>query len=420
MRLTTSFPCVSALLATTVAGVLLQPGPVLAQDDGRRRPVPDFTGTQRARLRQLRNGETITENDGALLTRAAQFYVNRLTEARYHRKGTTPGDSHTMHTLVAEAVQEFVFPTPDKQLEENQQLYMKAFTKPLLVEIKPVLRNPEIIAEVNAARILAYLGKAGQEDAVDLMLEILDPAKQYHDAVKFWALRGLTDLFAVVRPKPQKREQDAIQALLDFVNQKPALPPRATREEVAAVRYLRRQAIRALGQTRFPAGEGGKPPTALVLLRVARKEGFTPEPSASEQVEAAIGVCELKSKLYSDYQPAYAAHQIAGFVVDFTDAYNSDLQNTTDKRPPSEPWKYHAARLIKALEALRADTLERDKYVLEATRRATNVLRQIVEGTSSVESSNLSRWVSQNPPPEANTLYKDISTSVVKPPESGK
>ncbi|HEV3258036.1 MAG TPA: hypothetical protein VG013_14220 [Gemmataceae bacterium] len=413
MRVPTSFRCLLTLLALAVLAL-----PCPAQDSGRRRPVPELNSTDRSRLAQLRAGSQAVsgDNDIALLKTAAQFYVNRLTEAKYHRKSTLTDHHLGMHDLVAEAKQ--AMPLPEREMSDNQQQFMKDFTKALLVEIKEVLHNPEPIAQVNAAQILAHLGKLGQDDALDLMVEIIDPAKPYSDVVRIWALHGLEDLFERVRPRPPAREQRAIQALLDFVNQSPKLTGKEPRDVVNAFRYFRRQAIRALGRTRVPGDTGGKPPTALVLLRFMRKDGFKPEPSVSEQVEAAIGACQLHSKLYSDYQPDYTVHQVGEFIVDFVDAYARDLTRTDPEHPASEGWKYHAARLIKALEALRIDTRERDKHVLEVTEKAMNLLKQVSTGSTTVEGGNFRRWLDKNPPTEATSVYKDVPGSVVKPPES--
>ena len=419
MRVPTFFRCVSAFLATAALAVLFRPAPAPAQETGRRRPAPELSVAEKGRLKAARSGRDA--GDDALMTKAAQYFVNRLTDARYHPKSTATDRHLTMHDLVKEAVSEFAFPTADRPLDENEQRYMTAFTKALVVEIREVLHSPEPIAQVNAALLLAYLGKAGQDEAADLMVEILDPAKQYSDAVKIHALHGLENLFAVDRPKPQKRELDAINALLDFVKQKPKLARDAPHEEVEAVRYLRRQAIRALGRTRLPGGPGGTPPTALLLLRFLHKDGFTPEPSMSERVEAALAVCRLHPKLYSEYQPAYAVRQVSEFLVDFANAAGEDLQRTGRERPPSLPWKYDAALLIRELDALRDETEEKKQYVVEVTEKAKNLLNLIKTAAGSVDASNFRKYLDRSPlPADVTTLYKDVPNSVVKPPASSE
>ena len=46
-----------------------------------------------------------------------------------------------------------------------------------------------------------------------------------------------------------------------------------------------------------------------------------PAPRLDEQVEAGIGLARMQAKLSPDYQPAYAAEQIARFVVKFAERY---------------------------------------------------------------------------------------------------
>src|SRR5207247_319646 len=96
------------------------------------------------------------------------------------------------------------------------------------------------------------------------------------DAVKLWALRGLRELFAQGGPdksifKKQDLEVQSIGALHRFIKRPP--PPAATpKDELEAFRFVRREAIHALANTRFPVVPNSKPgegQTALLLLRVA-------------------------------------------------------------------------------------------------------------------------------------------------------
>src|SRR5205814_9294276 len=129
------------------------------------------------------------------------------------------------------------------------------------------------------------------------------------------------------------------------------LPP----EEEQGIRFVRREVIRALGQTRYtaagPAGKEVSP--AWALLRVARRNGVEPEPNVMEQVEAAIGICQLQPKLTKDYNVDYAAYQVGEFVVDF-----AGYSINPNQLPPSNngvgiAWKIQAARLSVALDRLR-------------------------------------------------------------------
>src|SRR5207245_6187826 len=121
----------------------------------------------------------------------------------------------------------------------------------------------------------------------------------------------------------KEREARVTTALLEYLARKPTLPKDAPPDELAAVNYVRAEAVAALGQTIYPAVSKLvekktrlERPTALVLLRVLRKDGIEPEPSLAEQVEAAVGICQLHSKELEQYNADYAAYHIGRFIVE--------------------------------------------------------------------------------------------------------
>src|SRR5262249_6260526 len=153
------------------------------------------------------------------------------------------------------------------------------------------------------------------------------------------------------------------------------LDAEAPAEEVAAVQYIRREAIRALGLTRYPMlpKKDIDGMTALWLLRIVGKSGFDPEPSLTEQAEAAIGLWHMQAKLSKDDQPDYAAQQIGNFLLDFIKEFNT--QRPTTK---SVPWKYYAVRISMALDKLAEQAKEAggkggadyvNKFVAEAQKQ---------------------------------------------------
>src|SRR5205814_1109271 len=84
---------------------------------------------------------------------------------------------------------------PKKPLSAGQRTFMEEFGKRLTTCLGEVVKNPKVIARVNAAMILARLVAAtGQDSAVDLLVEIIRDPKE-NDGVKLYAFRGLRDLF---------------------------------------------------------------------------------------------------------------------------------------------------------------------------------------------------------------------------------
>src|SRR5262249_17234049 len=142
--------------------------------------------------------------------------------------------------------------------------------------------------------------------------------------------------------------------LVEFVLRKPNYPSNATSAEKDAFRYVRREAIRALAQTRYPAIMNKKQfvgtPTALALVRVLADDGIAPEASLSEKLEAAVGLCQLQTNLADGYQPDYAAHAVGQFAVELAKEFNN-RKNAGAGQIEDYPWKYYATRLFDALKA---------------------------------------------------------------------
>jgi hypothetical protein len=369
---------------------------------------------------ELRKGGSLA-NAGELLDHAAQWYAYRLTHTEYQEpKLASPG----MHDLVRQALDQIIdLRDPRKPATRAQQEYMKEFGKRFAARLQEVVKNPKVIARVNAAIILARLAKAGQEDAVNVLVEVLQDPKE-NDAVKLYALRGLRDLFASGRGESpftdKEREARVITALLDYVAHKPTLSKEAPPEEVAAVNFVRAEAVAALGQTIYPAGTKMvakvahiERPTALTLLRVLRKDGIQPDPSLAEQVAAAAGICQLHSKELDQYNPDYAAYHIGRFIVEFVSLYNSRGQ-----QEKKEPWKIYAHHLRNGLEVMNADlsnppASQHAAYVAELAKQANRLLEPIQNSTTATPAPNdLSSWLDQNPP-KSKSVYKGMPEAVI-------
>jgi hypothetical protein len=391
--------------------------------EGQERLLPDKDWSKDTvelrQFEQIRKGAA-PANNAELLDHAAQWYAYRLTHTEYQEpKGSFRG----MHDLVKEALDQIVN-VRDPKTTAAQRTYMEEFGKRFTARLQEVVKNPKIIARLNAALILARLATAGQENAVDVLVEILQDPKE-NDGVKLHALRGIREFFASGRGESpftdKAREARVINALLEYVVHKPALPAGAPPEEVAAVDYVRAEAIAALGQTLYPAGVNVvkkvvriQRPTALVLLRVLRKDGFQPEPSLAEQVAAAVGVCHLHSKEMDQYNPDYVAYHVGRFLVDFAALYNSRAQD--EKK---QPWKIYAHHLSNALEIMKTDLAnppasEYSAYVAKLAEQADRLLSPIQKGsTSNPQPNDLSAWLDQNPP-KSKMVYKGMPEARIR------
>lgn len=416
------------LVAFFILVWFIDPGvPVRSQQ-----PIPGATGDKRLDADQLKGDEKTTFDklrDGnidwqaahqPLLEKAARWYVNRVTYVEYQKKAFDATSSMTVNDIIADAYRQIpeVKKQANKQVErDRQKKYLLEFGKALTAAIDEVLKNPMPIARVNAARILARLGEAGQEESADYMLKVLEDKDQI-DAVKLYALRGLKELLAALgRLKDADREAKVLQGLIEFIKRPATFPKGTAADEVEAFRYVRREAIRALAQGRVPAVVQKKEIVAmpaLELLRVLSKDGITPEPSLSEQFEAALGLCKMQSKLHKDYQPDYVAQHLGYFLNDFMTRYNDDRT----KPIRSDAWKIQAVRLQQALDELRDDKKE-DIYVASLVTRAKSQLSKI-EADNVSQPNTVGDWVKKTAP-KGTSLFKGDDKSTVKlptPPEN--
>ncbi len=304
---------------------------------------------------------------------------------------------------------------------DKTQPVIEALGKEVINLQDDMLTNREPLARVNYMRELLRFGQEGIEEVVDPMIKVLDDPAQ-NDGAKYWALQGLRELFLrahQVPPTPfkdRKREAAAILALIKFV-ERPVNVSLMPEEEVEGVRVLRREAVKALALTRYPAVVNDKKEvvgrTAQLLARVVAKEGFTPAVQLDEQVEAAIGLCRMQDKLYPDYQPDAAA-RFVGLAV-------AELANASGVETKDRGWKVYGARVGEALAALKADTAaakglgEPSKaYVNRVVQGAEDLARKMEKG-STADPKDFRNMLQQNPPP-TEQIYKSLPDSVVKVP----
>ena len=430
----------SLLLVATSAFVMVPA--VLGQEP------KELSSHDKSRLNQLREGkEAITAGDKTLLEQEARFQLHRLTQDKYWKRSP---EGRTLDDYVEDTFKLMPMPTPQKPLTDPQQQYMEVFTDAYLGPIDEALHNRTPIVKVNAARILARIAESvggsfvtgqdktasAQEKTAEECLKVLKD-KDQPDAVKLWALRGLGGLFTAaytastvpVNERPNRRafknsdlEDKCIVALVEFVLRKPNLAPNPTPEEVEAFRYVRREAIRTLAQTRFPAVMNKKEfvgtPTALALARVLVDDGITPTASLSEKLESAIGLCQLQTNLTDGYHPDYAAHVVGLFIAELGKAFNN-RKNLAGGEIEDYPWKYYAGRLLAALQAWKEANPSNEpsgKYIADLFREFNTVLGAVQKKQGLVNVNAIEAWL-KNPPPNSS-LFKGHPETVVKPAEA--
>lgn len=420
------------LAAAFVGSALEAPGqPPKPVSSERRNPPKDFNKEGRDEykaLQSMRKGETPPNKE--ILDRAAQWLLYRLTHIEYQdgsARSTTGASTSSTIDLVNQANSFILVPEGGKPLSTAQQEYMKVFGKCLVARGREVLRDPMPIVRISALMILDRLAESGQEEAADAFLDVIKNENDREGlAVKLWAFRGLSELLNSARGPnaikiEKERETRIVQALIAAIGKKWPVSENASTEEKEAIPYVRREAIRALGLTRYPAieivGKDKKKiiesPTALVLLRILSKEGVDPPPSIGEEVEAAIGVLQLNPKLMPDYNTDFAVHSVGRFYVEFA---NRCLTERGDNI--REPWKKNAARLIQAMNDLKTEMdsaqipVVMRQFVNNFVAQSTPMLDDLAGGRSTNPTA-FNGWLDTNQA-KSNTVYKGMAASTLK------
>jgi len=378
-----------------------------------------------SRLTEYKKGDSYSK-DAKFLEKAAKWYAFRMTQPAFQEFDPTK-PTQSMKVLVEDLFRQL--PQKDKQLNENQRAYLRDFHEQLVKCLKRVVNNDKPIAQINAARCLAHLAEWGQEEIGDALAEIVKD-DGYNDAVKLHALQGLKILFSLENPdlpkrsifKDAGREAKCILAILEFLQRKSPLSDTAPAEDQEGLRYVRREAIRALGQTRYPAVINAKTKeiegqTAYWLLKVVRKDGLKPEPNLSEQVEAAVGVCQLQPALIDKYNVDFTAYHVGQFIKEFVRTYKADAP---------VPWRTYGARLgaaisdLKTMATLLTDTRRRQPQGNNVSAFADNSVRMLalIEKKGPVGGdllNSLSNWLQTYK--GSATAYEGIADAVIKETE---
>jgi hypothetical protein len=319
--------------------------------------------------------------------------------------------------------------------------FMRIFDRKMIAAFKELMAldfKDYRIAQINGALLLPILARYGDEAVGDYLTEMLKDAG-LHDALKVHALKALKEFFAARPPRVDEtaddekdRQRDAVRvaAVLAFLTRKG--PENASPEEVEAARFIRREAIKALAQTRVPAMAVQKTkvqvPVALGLLKVLAPEanGLAPSSSLSEKSEAAIGLCRLKAGAIEQYKPEAAVYLVGKFLVEFAQKYKEDSSNfigvAKDRKPPLLPWKYHAERLEQALKELQKNAKNADgTYQAKLSALVTNSLpllakmkrHDAVDDTALLEAALSKIW----PKAPALPLFQGVpSVQILVPP----
>jgi hypothetical protein len=315
------------------------------------------------------------EKDAKVIDTAAQWYAYRLTWPNIPNRRVV----EDFVNLLREA----------SNSKDKNKKFMNMFAPKAMQRLKDVIDKEGTEASdrqrrLNAAIMAHRLAElTGHPDVMDDMTAILLGAK-YPEFVKVHVLKGVKELLdkyptpaddAATKTRDTRYEK-VIPELIKYVDAKPVYPANASREKKkeidAKFLYFRREAVKALAHVHLPAVAINNKektvtgPVAYWLLKVLANQDLGLPASIGEQVEAAVGLFQLRPPEGSPYQADLALFYGARFIEkDLAQGFIEDPANDPGdkvlgekskgiKLIKLEPWKLHAARLAQALEDLAA------------------------------------------------------------------
>jgi hypothetical protein len=425
-------------------------------DDGALKKLYDAQKDRAAKDRLFRGEGVDEKNDQGFLDRVARYHVMRVVVVE---RTPHPKEMYKVveefRSLIKSAVGDN-WKNKDKEIQENHDKFLSLFGRELVKSFQKVLAlpvedfNPKEYESmlVHTSLMLEPLGQVGQPEVATFLAGLVkdpkiparakEPPKEsknadmrinsVKDVIRLYAFKGLRECFMARPPEvfsfTQDPEREAIvdrlQPIVDFLAGPPTLAATASEDEVAAFRYIRREAVRALAETRlhsvpFLDGKTLKAPVAHALARVLAgdKAGMAPPPRLSERLEAAIGLCQMKGEVEANrtavikLQPDLVVGLVGKTVVELAQAYQQDYPNIDLKtgKLPRQAWKAYADRMGYALKDLqatlpaKADVARKNAAALE--KAATPLLKLMRNHKGLSDLQELQDALRNMPRPEA-------------------
>jgi hypothetical protein len=276
-----------------------------------------------------------------------------------------------------------VEPTARSGVTRDRGDYIREFGAAFDTVLKPIINeNPEKIVRINATRILADVCKTGATAFYPTVTELLKNPNTptYIKYYAFVAARNLLAAYDVYDIRSRRHSNgwknlqtkgagdkelaELVVALEKHITDPAAIMTfvpnfkveDATPDQIEVVQFIRRQAIRALGEVRFvsllgPDGTSTIYP-AYTLARVCVSDptlGIPPTPS--ECAEAAIGLCNMSqvrdTDVRKDYDVDTAVEAVTTALVTFAETRAAKPQDKT------LDWRGYGLRLSEALKTWR-------------------------------------------------------------------
>jgi hypothetical protein len=373
----------------------------------------------------------------------ASFMADRIVHPPFNGeepKVKPTGTPESIDTLLDEIDRYCVVPRRTNVDETNNQVEnIKVFAEKMGERIDYVMKNTrKRLEKVNAARMLVVVAKLPTDALVNPLLKMIrDPS--YPDEVKLYVFQALGNVLAATDVKdPTKGVIPDMDKLAEVCKELdkiittayPApkvLPDSPDYQEWAQViQYIRREAVRALAQVKYSiVRDRQRQPVARpiwTLLRVARYDPRTetkiaPSFSASEQIEAIIGICQMRPDDLVNLDAV--AYLVSDALLDLGVNHNQQrAQYISNPRfKPAIAWKLYGYRLSEALKQWKASAEKlpaKGQPVVKLVEAASIrfVTKMELEGIMAVpDAQPLVNWKSANKPKVAQVFSDDETTA---------
>ena len=409
------FRALSCCLAYAIAqiGLLLLPTISTAQSvvDSKMPSRPDFDFRDDQRMRAMRDGKSRVggpdaEKNAATFRAAAEYFIYAVNMPKFYGLDTGEGQlkrreqNDYLDAVFTELRRFLLIPTADSRLTTDQAEYITKFGEALDEAIRTMLASRHPIVRINAARALVVAAESGAPahagtitklitdpntrpevllyayKAAGKLLSAYDPlaarnTDPYRHSLKDEQLVPLIQALeahilknppvaahvAIPAPKPLPPDQAAPAAPAGGGAQGRLDAASLTSEQIAVIRYFRRDAVRALAEVRYDVigGKNELPevrPAYTLALIATSSPTITPGVSTAEVADAVIGLLRMapSSKLNIDE----LVQAVAAGLTTIAQAKGVPGAEPANAEDQLISWKVLAARLSQAFTSWRA------------------------------------------------------------------
>jgi len=362
-----------------LSGFILFSGSVLAQD----LPSKNSEAVSEASARLSKESRGIPPEELPKVKQQfllfAKYYGDLISNPTFYKNSIDPklgsaptrtipimDRSNTIPSVLSDMDRFILEPNLNTKVNEEKIDYIREMGIAFDSVLKPLVEsNSERIVRINAARLLAEVCRSGAAAHWPTITSLLNNANTAAE-IKYYALQGAGNLLAAYKIQEYKfrshsngaKEVGALaQATTVCIENSGHLVPgfkqgESTKDQEAVVQFVRKQAIKALGQIRYASipGPDGKqmmyPAYTLAQVCVSDPKLF-PSPTPSECGEAVLGICNMSTSVFNSpfkgYNPAGVAEAVAAGLVTFA----------TPRAEPGErtlAWRNYSYRLAEAFK----------------------------------------------------------------------